>query len=475
MKDQAGEGALSAASRVTVKRAVGASGVYQQSKVAAVERRLSSTGGARSPCVKCRPDGPVCGGCWEYRQRPLPATRVKKGILRMAAKLKSLDDVIGQKNIVRWFRATLSRDGLPPVIMLSGPAGIGKTSIAKIVACEVACMNSPEKLESTKHTVIDEDKSTDSVRVYNMSNLKSQDAVNDVKSDLSVGFSSTGRKVVIMDEAHGMSEEAQDSLLTTFESLQAHVYVIVCTTDTSSFRDAFLSRCVPRKLTSLSASEMRTFLKKRIEENGLKFEISMPMAVQLISTYTGREPRRAINMLDSFEKGQVVTVAELETFFNVYEGKQIITLLDYLYAGDILRGIEFVSDMDTGSTFQSTLLDIVRVAQDGQSQLLNGDAVLHVRNLIMQNGFQRLLGFAIDCTTQQRLTRNMVCGYFLKWCSQADKLFSPPEKIYAEQVHTQDLQQMQGMLEQRTEVYTKGDSEVAISLEALLSQGETIV
>lgn len=392
----------------------------------------------------------------------------------MAVKLKSLDEVIGQKNIVRWFKTTIARDGLPPVVMLSGPAGIGKTSIAKIVACEVACMNAPDKLEETKHIVIDEDKSTDCVRLYNMSNLKSQDEVNKVKSDLSVGFSSTGRKVIIMDEAHGMSDDAQDSLLTTFESLQAQVYVIVCTTDVNSFRDAFLSRCVPRRLTNLAASEMKSFLRGRIEQNGLKFEISLPMAIQLISTYTGREPRRAINLLDSFEQGSTVTVAELETFFNVYEGKQLVTLIDYMYSGEILRGLEFISDMDIGGTMQGTLLDIVRVAQNGQSQLLSGDAVLHVRDLITRNGFEKLLGFSIDCTTQSRLTRNMVSGFFLKWCSVADSIFTLPEKVFAEKVHTQDLQEMQTMLEQREEVYSNGGPEPGMTLEEMMAQGEVL-
>lgn len=392
----------------------------------------------------------------------------------MAVKLVSLDDVVGQKNIVRWFKAAIAGDRLPHVVMLSGPAGIGKTSIAKIVACEVACMNAPEQLEKTKELVINQDKSTDSVRVYNMSNLKSQDAVNEVKSDLNVGFSSTGRKVIIMDEAHGMSDEAQDSLLTSFESLQAQVYVLICTTETQSFRDAFLSRCVPRRLTNLASSEMKAFLRKRIEQNKLRFEISMPMALQLISVYTGREPRRAINLLDSFEPGSVVSVAELETFFNVYEGKQTVVLLDHLYAGEILRGLEFIADMDIGVTFQSTLLDIVRTARDGTSELLSADAVVHVRDAVTRGGFNRLLGFTIDCTTNTRLTRNNVSGYFLKWCNVADELFSKPEVATPEEVKMQDLNLMRDMLEERPEVYGESSPQAGMSLEEFLSQSDIV-
>lgn len=393
----------------------------------------------------------------------------------MAEKLKELDQVIGQQNIVKWFASCIKRDKMPQVIMLQGPAGIGKTSIAKIVACEVAYMNSPEKLSDAKSLVIDESKSTDCVRLYNMSNLKSQEAVTEVKSDLTIGFSSTGRKVIIMDEAHGMSDEAQDSLLTTFESLQAQVYIIICSTELESFRDAFLSRCVLRRLKNLSQTEMKAFLKRRIEENNLKFELSLPMVYTLISSYTGREPRRAINLLDSFEEGSTVTVAELETFFNVYEGKQLMTLIGYLYSGDILLGLEFIADMDLSATFQSTLLELLRVAENGQSTLLTSDAVLHLRSLVDRNGINNLLGFAIDCTTHGRITRSAVSGYFLKWCSKSNIIFNKPERSYPDKVRLDDMRLMNDMLEDREVHANSGQSDVAAkSLEMLLSESDAL-
>lgn len=393
----------------------------------------------------------------------------------MAEKLKELDQVIGQQNIVKWFASCIKRDKMPQVIMLQGPAGIGKTSIAKIVACEVAYMNSPEKLSDAKSLVIDESKSTDCVRLYNMSNLKSQEAVTEVKSDLTIGFSSTGRKVIIMDEAHGMSDEAQDSLLTTFESLQAQVYIIICSTELESFRDAFLSRCVLRRLKNLSQTEMKAFLKRRIEENNLKFELSLPMVYTLISSYTGREPRRAINLLDSFEEGSTVTVSELETFFNVYEGKQLMTLIGYLYSGDILLGLEFIADMDLSATFQSTLLELLRVAENGQSTLLTSDAVLHLRSLVDRNGINNLLGFAIDCTTHGRITRSAVSGYFLKWCSKSNIIFNKPERSYPDKVRLDDMRLMNDMLEDREVHANSGQSDVAAkSLEMLLSESDAL-
>lgn len=394
----------------------------------------------------------------------------------MAKKLRELSEVIGQSNIVRWFEGCIKRDSLPQVVMLAGPTGIGKTSIANIVACEIAYMNHPERKEEGKHAVIDEGKSTDCVRLYNMSNLKSQEAVSEVKNDLSIGFSTTGRKVIIMDEAHGMSNDAQDSLLVAFEHLQNQVYIIVCSTELESFQSAFVGRCILRRLTNLSQADMTRLLRKRIDDNKLKFQLSLPMVYSLICVYTGREPRRALNLLDSFEPGTTVTTEDLQTFINVYEGKQIVTLIDYLYQGAVLKGLEFIAEMDVDTTFVSTLLDVLRIAKGGRATVIDKDAALHIRELVESDSAHRLLGFCVNCSTDNRLTRNKVSGYFLRWCYVAEEREKrEPQKMNAEQVHVQDVGIMTGLIEQAPPLIDRQGMQPVQSLEEMLKACETII
>lgn len=393
----------------------------------------------------------------------------------MIKPIKEFDQVIGQASVVKWFQSCIARDRLPQVILLHGPSGIGKTSLALMVACEIAYLTAPERLEEAKRKVIDEHKSTDCVRVYNMSNLRSQEAVLEVKNDLNIGFSSTGRKVIVMDEAHGMSDEAQDSLLTAFESLQQHVYIIVCTTEIESFRDAFLSRCLLRRLSNLSQSEMRVFLRNRITESNLSFELSMNTVLALLSSYTGREPRRAINLIDSFEPGSLVTSTELNSFMNIHESKQLVTLVQYLYKQNILEGLEFLDDFTIDRMTVNSLLEVLRVALGSQPQTLGREETIFLRQLISEQGVENLMGFVIDCTTAGKLTRQKMAGYFLRWNKRADEIYQKPDRVNSDYVHAEDISYMRDMAEVVKPLVPNNNAGAqTLSLQAFLSQSETL-
>ena len=391
----------------------------------------------------------------------------------MAKRLKDFSEVIGQKNIVQWFKSALERDRLPQVLMLAGPAGTGKTSVAMIAACEIACLNKPSLLNETKEAVIENRTSTECVRIYNMSNLRNQEKVEEVKADLQVGFSPTGRKVIIMDEAQGMSAEAQNSLLTVFEALPKGVYILICTTAIEHFESAFLSRVLLRRFTTLSGSEMRTFIKNRIKENDLHFTLSEHLVTNLIAMYTGREPRRAINLLDSFESGSTITEGDLDSFFNVYEGNQLVTLIKYLYAGAILQGIDFINEFEIGTTFKSTLIELLRIAEGGQSVLLSrtmSDELVR----ITEPDVNRLIAFTAKCTTCPRLTKNKLVGYFLECCTKHEVLQERVRPIDEHKVRLENISNMGKMLEKENVANHKSEVANLTSFEAMLANSEVI-
>ena len=390
---------------------------------------------------------------------------------------RDLKDIKGHKQIVKWFETCIKNDNLPQVILIDGVPGIGKSSIAKIVACEIACRENPDKLQEYKDSVIDNDKSMPGVRLYNMSNLKSADAVKEVKADLSFGVSQLSRKVIIMDEAHGMTQEQQDSLLVSFESLQLGIYIIICTTDASSLGEAFMSRCIRRRLNGLTEPEIHTLIRERIHDNRLKFDLNLNFVIKIIASYTGNEPRRAINLLDSFKPDTLVTKEELETFVNIYEGKDIIILADYLYSGNILNGLKFIKDMDMTNTFISTLLEVVRIAYGDISVLLGREDSIRLEEITKSDGGFRLLEFAADCSSKGRITRNLISGFFLKHCNKSS-LSQTPVRTSEATTKYKDLELMNVMLDSKLKATGVNDeySDIGVdtSLEEMFEQASTL-
>lgn len=390
---------------------------------------------------------------------------------------RDLKDIKGHKQIVKWFESCIKNDNLPQVILIDGVPGIGKSSIAKIVACEIACKDNPDKLQEYKDSVIDNDKSMPGVRLYNMSNLKSADAVKEVKADLSFGVSQLSRKVIIMDEAHGMTQEQQDSLLVSFESLQLGIYIVICTTDASSLGEAFMSRCIRRRLNGLTEPEIHTLIRERIHDNKLKFDLNLNFVIKIIASYTGNEPRRAINLLDSFKPDTLVTKEELETFVNIYEGKDIIILADYLYSGNILNGLKFIKDMDMTNTFISTLLEIVRIAYGDISVLLGREDSIRLEEITKSDGGFRLLEFAADCSSKGRITRNLISGFFLKHCNKSS-LSQTPVRTSEATTKYKDLELMNVMLDSKLKATGVNDeySDIGVdtSLEEMFEQASTL-
>ena len=390
---------------------------------------------------------------------------------------RDLKDIKGHKQIVKWFESCIKNDNLPQVILIDGVPGIGKSSIAKIVACEIACKDNPDKLQEYKDSVIDNDKSMPGVRLYNMSNLKSADAVKEVKADLSFGVSQLSRKVIVMDEAHGMTQEQQDSLLVSFESLQLGIYIIICTTDASSLGEAFMSRCIRRRLNGLTEPEIHTLIRERIHDNKLKFDLNLNFVIKIIASYTGNEPRRAINLLDSFKPDTLVTKEELETFVNIYEGKDIIILADYLYSGNILNGLKFIKDMDMTNTFISTLLEVVRIAYGDISVLLGREDSIRLEEITKSDGGFRLLEFAADCSSKGKITRNLISGFFLKHCNKSS-LSQTPVRTSEATTKYKDLELMNVMLDSKLKATGVNDeySDIGVdtSLEEMFEQASTL-
>lgn len=147
----------------------------------------------------------------------------------------SLNEVFGQEHLKpilhRWIN-DLSQ--VPQSLLLHGPYGMGKTSIARILASKIASESDIHEMNAAAARGIDD------VRAI---------AEDTVFSGLS------GNKVYIIDELHMMTPQAQSALLKVIEEPQPGIYFMLCTTDYAKLLDTIRSRCTKLELRLLSESE----------------------------------------------------------------------------------------------------------------------------------------------------------------------------------------------------------------------------
>lgn len=352
-------------------------------------------------------------------------------------KITKWEQIIGHESAVRFLRQSLRDNTVQDVILFWGDSGIGKSSIAKLLACELVSVGDLAYMQNQIEAVCVNNESTESIKLFNMSSIKEkEDEIAKVKSELTLGFSTKGRKVIICDEAHGMSKTAQDAILTELENLQKGVYVIFCTTEVNSLREALIGRCRTRlPLRMLNNRDISLLIRNEIESRNLRFVIPTQVAVTMISFYANNQPRVALNLLGNFKDGATISNDDLSTFMNVNNAMIIIKLIEYLY-GSMVLGLDYINTLEIDTIFVDMLIEVTKVAMGGKSRAISNKDEGMLNVVLKDKNINNLIRFTIDITSTGRLTRKSVVSAFMK---NHVSLKVVPTRDYDNKQYYQDL------------------------------------
>ena len=143
---------------------------------------------------------------------------------------KSLDEIVGQSHITDMLRRSIAADRVAHAYRLTGASGVGKTSIARILAHEI------NELPYT-----DESIHLDIIEIDAASNNSVED-IRDLREKVQIAPTSARKKIYIIDEVHMLSKPAFNALLKTLEEPPAHIVFILATTDADKLPATIISR-----------------------------------------------------------------------------------------------------------------------------------------------------------------------------------------------------------------------------------------
>lgn len=204
---------------------------------------------------------------------------------------RKLEDVIGQDGAVASLRRMLEKDSLPHTILLTGPSGVGKTTIGRILKSALGCGNA-DFLE------------------INAADTKGVDTVRDIRRSLNLSPMDGSCRIWMIDECHKLTSDAQNALLKILEDTPDHAYFLLATTDPQKLIKTIHTRANEVKLAALSPAMLTRVLKRVIAAEGLT--ISEEVVNEIIDAADG-SARKAlvilgqVGFLDS-EEEQVLAV-----------------------------------------------------------------------------------------------------------------------------------------------------------------------
>ena len=278
---------------------------------------------------------------------------------------KSFESLVGQEHVVRALSNALNQQRLHHAYLFAGTRGVGKTTIARILAkalnCETGITASPCG-ECGACRQINEGRFVDLIEVDAASKTK----VDDTRELLdNVQFApAVGRfKVYLIDEVHMLSKHSFNALLKTLEEPPPHVKFLLATTDPQKLPITVLSRCLQFNLKRLTPTLIRDRLQYICGEEDIK---ATPAALAMMARAADGSMRDALSLLDqaiAFCGGDVAEDA-VATMLGTIDRQYVRQLLDYLAEGDAPGLMAAIGEIDQLFPDYAQLLDdMARILQ----------------------------------------------------------------------------------------------------------------
>jgi len=292
---------------------------------------------------------------------------------------KSFETLVGQDHVVRALSNALDQQRLHHAYLFTGTRGVGKTTLARILAkslnCETGISAKPCGVCSAC-TEIDRGRFVDLIEVDAASNTQ-VDAMRDLLDNAQYAPSAGRFKVYIIDEVHMLSKSAFNAMLKTLEEPPTHVKFILATTDPQKVPVTVLSRCLQFNLRQMAGNSIIDHLQNILTQEAIPYQAS---ALHLIARAADGSMRDALSLTDQAIAygGQSVNEAEVRDMLGAIDQSYLYQLINALLAEDGAALIAQAQAMEQRSlSFESALNDLAQLLHQIAVAQTVPDSVAH--------------------------------------------------------------------------------------------------
>ena len=256
---------------------------------------------------------------------------------------KDFDSVVGQDSIIKTLKNSIIHKNFSHAYMFFGPRGTGKTSVSKIFARNINCLNPKNGIACEECDACKVSFSKDCVDIIEIDAASNNgvDEIRDLKNKISLVPSELRYKVYIIDEVHMLSIGAFNALLKTLEEPPEHAIFILATTDPQKVPETIVSRCQCFSFKRISDNAIVDRLRYVCNCENIEIDDNVLEKISILSDGGLRDSLGMLDKLVSYSDHKI-TIEDFNDVNGVVSDEDISKFLDYILTGNIVEILNFI-------------------------------------------------------------------------------------------------------------------------------------